>query len=161
MNDQPHNQKHLVTLGGLLAPGGPLDRRRVRLQTGWLVGVGLLVGVPVGYVAATVWPDSRAVPIPMGAGEKAVLLRDYARAIEDRNALIANLKQQVTALNERLRTHDVALAATQAHGETMVPDQTIAHHAQTEEGLRHETLRILGEFGIRHVAVVEWPSGSR
>lgn len=161
MNDQPHNQKHLVALGDLLAPAGPPDRWHVRLQTGWLVGAGLFVGVSVGYLAATVWPDSRVVPIPMGAGEKAVLLRDYARAIEDRNALIANLKQQVTTLNERLRTHDAALAATQAHGETMVPDQTIAHHAQTEEGLRHETIRILGEFGIRHVAVVERPSGSR
>lgn len=160
MSDQPHNQKHLMTLGGLLASAGPPDRR-VRLQTGWLVGVGLFVGVSVGYLAATVGPDSRVVPIPMGAGEKAVLLRDYARAIEDRNALIANLKQHVTTLNERLRTHDAALAATQAHGETMVPDQTIAHHAQTEEGLRHETIRILGEFGIRHVAVVERPSGSR
>ncbi len=88
------------------------------------------------------------VTIPMGAGEKASILRDVQamqRARDDYKALALNYKAQIKALNAKADGHVAQLAALQARGHELDRINKVqAQRMSTHQGVVLEARRVLG-----------------
>lgn len=125
----------------------------------WQAACCVLLGLVVGLLVAELSPRAGAaiVPLPLGAGERAGLLQEYAKTLAERNTTITNLTLRVKTLNASLREKEQAVTVAEAQP-SRGPDPELVESLRTEKGLIDETHRITG---IEHVAVVDLPTGTR
>lgn len=103
--------------------------------------------------------ESTAVMVPMGAGEKAELLKalnEARKGRDDFQKLSANYKRQIQVLLKAVDDDDRQLEALQQRGKAL--DQLNKEQA-LKMGNAQETIiaakRVLGPLGAQHVQVVE------
>lgn len=96
------------------------------------------------------------VVVPMGAGEKASILRDVQamqKSRDDYKVLALNYKAQIKMLNTKVDGHVSQLEALQARGQELSQlNKEQAQRMSTHQGVRLEAKRVLG---VKHVQVVE------
>ncbi len=103
--------------------------------------------------------ESTAVVVPMGAGEKAELLKELNEARKGRDdfeKLSANYKAQIKVLLKAIDDDDRQLEALQQRGKAL--DQLNKEQA-LKMGTAQETIvaakKVLGPLGVNHIQVVE------
>lgn len=121
--------------------------------------INIVVALACAVLAALlVYEKSSHVPVavPMGAGEKASLLRDVQdmqKARDDYKAMALNYKAQIKALTAKVDGHVAQLDALQARGKELdTLNREQAQRMSTNQGVVLEAKRVLG---VKHVQIVE------
>lgn len=103
-------------------------------------------------------PEPVPVLVPMGAGEKAELLKELTTVRKERDAWkerSANYKAQIKILTAAVEQDGVKLAALQERGKEL---DRLNRNAALKMGTAQETIiaakKVLGPMGISHVEII-------
>lgn len=120
---------------------------------------GIIVAIAIAIVSLVYWGNGNhlntvGVPIVQMIESERMEVRQLRDELASKNREVASLKTQIKTRNYVIRQYEMQIAELKRRTPTLASiRQELATSTANDEGLRHETKRILGDMGITHIVL--------